>query len=165
MSLWPYLRPVGPGHSCPSVVDPYAWGRLCEVGREVYSRTFARMWVQLVSRQFVFGYQRPSGYLALIGHPDIRVCRDGGSPNLFDGSVDEYGVDDLCYMIQLGKVDERRKEVWTAFRKKSQDSDRAERWGRWLDEEVRVACDDARARVRKAQLASRSSVARKYLAA
>lgn len=157
------LKPVDPAEPRPDAVDVDVWPRILEVAAEVFIRSGARMWVNIESAQYVFGYTRPSGGMALVGHPDIRMYRGDDTPNLFDPALDAFSVDDLCYLIGLGKVDPKAKEWWAAAKEKFKVSENAEKFGRWYEDAARDAFKEASMRTRLARMATRPSVRRRML--
>lgn len=162
---WDHLKQVGDRLPRPPQVAADHWQRLCDVGREVESRTGAKLWINMDSVELVFGYSRPSGGIALVGHPDMPLYRKGtlDVPTVFDPSVDKFGVDDVCYLIQLGKADPVLKDRWATARSRAHKADQAERQGQFMEEVFRTAANEARHRVKRARLETRTSKIREWL--
>lgn len=114
MSKWPNMRPVADRH--PDWVGSRQSARLRRIGREVKNRTGASMWVDLFRRHVAIGYERPDG--------DIGIAMSMPVEHRFDPALNQMGVDDICYALQLAKVDPEKKRRWVAQREKDLDDQR-----------------------------------------
>lgn len=126
----------------PAWVDSAHAGNLRRLRDAVHSRTFCEVYIDRGTREVVFGYHNEGDVRPVYTWPLFRHYHSS-IPNKFEASNDfEIGVDDVCYVIQLARVDPARKSVWEKHRKTSTESARQNRMGSIIQDGIAKASKD-----------------------
>lgn len=114
---------------------PVAARRACA---RIKSRTQAESFYDANRDALCFGYMDKSDPPRLLDIL-IQVRRPGGSDMTFDPALDRLSEDDVVTLIQLAKVDPKRKRLWEKQRETMRRSDNA----KWAQDKITDSIKEA----------------------
>lgn len=128
-----------------------ALDRLRAVAAEVYSRTGCGTWIDVWRKEACFGYH--AGGDTQIAWT-VPLFRNGctSAPNRFEITEprhNDLSVDDICWVIQIGRADPAKKRRWEKWMREAGTNDRRQAMGRDVEDRVTHGSKDARREVQR----------------
>lgn len=126
--------------------------RLRRVAEAVRRRCGVDAWVDRWRHDLCFGHQNGGDTRVVFSWPVFKhfVSQTPCRFEITDG--DDISIEDICYAIQIGRVDPARKAQWLRSIRESADNDKRERHQRTAHESVRAHSKDAARAVEKAKM-------------
>ena len=133
---WKHLRPIASLQ--PHWLAGNHLDRVRRVCSAVRRRTGADAWVDVRWAQVCFGYEK-AGDVSIALSCELFKDKARRAPDFLDPALSIWNEDNICYLLQIARVDPRRKAHWARMLETSRKSDEANEKQRGIEDAAKLA--------------------------